>query len=237
MKLTPRVSSAFNSHSVAPPLRLLLAQRSYGSYRSYATQHGLGTTTTTTGPRRKTVTPFNDDGRVPWHQLSAGEKTARATQQSFNLGLMFVGFVLTCGVGYLLYTDVFSPDSKTAHFNRAVNRIKADSDCVALLGDSKHMEAHGEETMNKWRRARPIASSHSKDAKGNEHLTLHFYVHGSLNKGVVNIELVKRQGASDYEYKYFYVDVPGHNRLVLEDANTKTAGGSKKYKFFGVNWN
>ncbi|KAK7956886.1 TIM21 domain-containing protein [Apiospora aurea] len=225
----PRASSALNPNSFAPQLRrrLLLAQR------SYATQHGLGTTTTTTGPRRKTVTPFNDDGRVPWHQLSAGEKTARATQQSFNLGLMFVGFVLTCGVGYLLYTDVFSPDSKTAHFNRAVNRIKADPDCVVLLGDSKHMEAHGEETMNKWRRARPIA----KDAKGNEHLTLHFYVHGSLNKGVVNIDLVKRQGASDYEYKYFYVDVPGHNRLVLEDANTKAAGGSKKYKFLGVNWN
>lgn len=151
MKLTPRASSALNPTSFAPQLRLLLAQR------SYATQHGLGTTTTPTGPRRKTVTPFNDDGRVPWHQLSAAEKTARATQQSFNLSLMFVGFVLTCGVGYLLYTDVFSPDSKTAYFNRAVNRIKADPDCLALLGDAKHIEAHGEETQNKWRRARPIA--------------------------------------------------------------------------------
>ncbi|KAK8042705.1 mitochondrial import inner membrane translocase subunit tim21 [Apiospora phragmitis] len=229
MKLTPRALPPLNSNSFAPQLRLLLGRR------SYATHHGLGTTTTTTttGPRRKTVTPFNDDGQVPWHQLSAAEKTARATQQSFNLGLMFVGFVLTCGVGYLLYTEVFSPESKTAYFNRAVNRIKADPDCVALLGDSKHMEAHGDETMNKWRRARPIA----KDAKGNEHLTLHFYVHGSLNKGVVNIELVKRHGASDFEYKYFYVDVPGHNRIVLEDANSKSTGGSKRYKLFGVNWN
>jgi len=90
MKLTPRAASALNPNTFAPQLRLLLAQR------SYATQHGLGTTTTTTtGPRRKTVTPFNDDGQVPWHQLSAGEKAARATQQSFNLGLMFAGFVLT----------------------------------------------------------------------------------------------------------------------------------------------
>ena len=88
MKLTPRATSALHPNSFAPQLRLLFAQR------SYATQHGLGTTTTT-GPRRKTVTPFNDDGQVPWHQLSSGEKAARATQQSFNLGLMFVGFVLT----------------------------------------------------------------------------------------------------------------------------------------------
>lgn len=92
MKLTPRAASALTPSSFAPQLRLLVAQR------SYATQHGLGTTTTSSsGPRRKTVTPFNDDGQVPWHQLSSAEKAARATQQSFNLGLMFVGFVLTVG--------------------------------------------------------------------------------------------------------------------------------------------
>lgn len=62
--------------------------------RSYATQNSLGTTPTP-GPRRRTVTPFNDDGRVAWKDLSAGEKTARATQQSFNFGLVIVGLVLT----------------------------------------------------------------------------------------------------------------------------------------------
>jgi mitochondrial import inner membrane translocase subunit TIM21 len=34
---------------------------------------------------------------VPWNQLSAGEKTARATQQTFNFGLVIVGIVLTVG--------------------------------------------------------------------------------------------------------------------------------------------
>jgi len=61
--------------------------------RSYATQQGLGTTAT--GPRRRSVTPFNDDGYVPWSELSAAEKTARATQQSFNFGMIIVGVVLT----------------------------------------------------------------------------------------------------------------------------------------------
>ncbi|KAI0132268.1 import inner membrane translocase subunit tim-21 [Xylariales sp. AK1849] len=216
--------------TIAPQLRPLLAQR------SYATQHGLGTTSSP-APRRRSVTPFNDDGQVPWHELSAGEKTARATQQSFNFGLIIAGMVMTAGVGYFLYTDVFSPDSKTAWFNRAIDRIKRDPDCLALLGDAKKITAHGEETMNKWRRARPIASTYGTDGQGNEHIQLHFYVEGPLNRGVVNVHLTKRLGTSDFEYKHLYVDIPDHSRIYLENADTKSSSNdSKKYKLFGVNW-
>lgn len=65
--------------------------------------------------------------------------------------------ILQGGVGYVLYSEVFSPDSKTTHFNRAVDRIRADPRCVELLGEGKKITAFGEETQNKWRRARPIA--------------------------------------------------------------------------------
>ncbi len=60
-------------------------------------------------------------------------------------------------MSYFLYQEVFSPDSKTAYFNRAVDRIKKDPRCLELLGDSRKITAFGEETHNKWRRARPIA--------------------------------------------------------------------------------
>ncbi len=60
-------------------------------------------------------------------------------------------------MGYFLYSEVFSPNSKVSYFNRAVDRIKADPRCVELLGESKKITAYGEETWNKWRRARPIA--------------------------------------------------------------------------------
>lgn len=152
----------------APPaLRSLFVPRHY-----YSTQNSLGTTATP-GPKRRTVTPFNDDGFVPWNELSAGEKAARATQQSFNFGMILVGLVLTVccphvlafynpnsiqgGVGYFLWHDVFSPDSKISQFNRAVDKIKDDPRCLELLGDPKKIRAHGEETFNKWRRARPVA--------------------------------------------------------------------------------
>ena len=61
------------------------------------------------------------------------------------------------GVGYVLYSEVFSPDSKTTYFNRAVDRIRTDRRCLELLGDGKKITAFGEETHNKWRRARPLA--------------------------------------------------------------------------------
>lgn len=56
-----------------------------------------------------------------------------------------------------MYTEVFSPDSKTSHFNRAVNQVKNDPRCTELLGNSNKITAYGEPTWNKWARARPIS--------------------------------------------------------------------------------
>ena len=44
------------------------------------------------------MTAFNDDGRVAWGDLSAGEKAARTTQQTFNFGMIILGTVLTASV-------------------------------------------------------------------------------------------------------------------------------------------
>jgi import inner membrane translocase subunit TIM21 len=68
-----------------------------------------------------------------------------------------------------------------AYFNRAVDRIKKDPRCVELLGPGNKIVAYGEETYNKWRRARPIASTETRDPQGNEHLLIHFNVrHAAL---------------------------------------------------------
>ncbi|KAI6090189.1 import inner membrane translocase subunit tim-21, mitochondrial [Hypoxylon rubiginosum] len=226
MKLSFRPLTA----TLAPPrLQPILIAR-----HSYATQHSSGNAAS----KRRAVTPFNDTGFVPWSELSVGEKAGRATQQTFNFGLVIVGMVLTGGVGYFLYQDVFSPDSKTAYFNRAVDRIKKDPDCLALLGDSKKIIAHGDETMNKWRRARPIASTLKTDSRGDQHLKMHFYVEGPLNNGVVSVHLTKHAGHEDFEYKYFFIDIKGHSRIYLENADAQSSSqGRKKVKFWGVSFN
>ncbi|AEO70799.1 uncharacterized protein THITE_2122581 [Thermothielavioides terrestris NRRL 8126] len=205
--------------------------------RHYATQHQPPSSAFASDSRRRAVTPFNDDGRVPWTELSVGEKTARAAQQTFNFGLVILGVALTGGVGYVLYSDVFSSDSKTTHFNRAVDRIRADARCVELLGDGKKIEAFGEETWNKWRRARPIASTVTKDAQGNEHMMIQFNVQGPKGRGRVGIHLIKRPGQHEYEYDYFFVDV-GQQRIYLENAAASRVkqGEKKEFRLFGVKW-
>lgn len=124
-------------------------------------------------PTRKQVTVVSDDGRVQWQDLSRREKVARTTQQTFNFGLVLSGFVLTVciptklmiiftksiqgGVIYLLYSEVFAADSKTRHFNRAVDQVRGDARALELLGSGEKIRAFGEPTSNKWARARPIA--------------------------------------------------------------------------------
>ncbi|KAJ3487066.1 hypothetical protein NLG97_g6493 [Lecanicillium saksenae] len=203
--------------------------------RSYATQNNQGPTPL--GPKRRGVTPFNDDGYVPWSELSIPEKAARATQQSFNFGLVLVGLVLTGGVGYFLWTDVFSPNSKTVQFNRAIDKIKKDQRCLELFGEAKKIIAHGEETNNKWQRARPLASSEHVDKQGVHHLLLHFHVEGPRNHGVAQVHMVKLPGHHEYEYQYLFVDVKGHERVYLENSEANRSAGKKPFTMFGVKWN
>ena len=66
-------------------------------------------------------------------------------------------FGMQGGVLTLLYTDVFSPNSKTWQFEKAVSRIKEDPRCTSLLGNSKEIKAYGEPTGNRWTRNIPIA--------------------------------------------------------------------------------
>ncbi|KAK4160762.1 mitochondrial import inner membrane translocase subunit tim21 [Cladorrhinum sp. PSN259] len=194
--------------------------------------------------KRRSVTPLNDDGHIPWSDLSGTEKTGRAFQQTINLSLVLLGLSLTSGVIYVLYTEVFSSDSKTAHFNHAFDRLKSDPRIAELLGNPKKIKAFGEETHNSWRRARPIASTVSKDKYGVEHLRIEFNVQGPRGLGRVNIHMTKRPGQNEYQYQYFFVDVRGHHqRIWLENKAASAAAASSQqgkkgegFKLFGVKW-
>lgn len=66
----------------------------------------------------------------------------------------------------MLYLEVFSPNSSTWQFEKAVERIKNDTRCTDLLGDRRQIKAYGENTWSRWARNRPIAyvSHHQGDS-------------------------------------------------------------------------
>lgn len=52
------------------------------------------------------------------------------------------------------------------------------------------------------------------------------------------MHLVRPAGQHEYQYKYFAVDVKGHQRIYLENADAPRAqGGEQKgFRLFGVKW-
>ncbi|KAF1828576.1 TIM21-domain-containing protein [Decorospora gaudefroyi] len=191
------------------------------------------TTSPTPHPHRKSITLTGDTGQVRWSDLSPAEKAVRTTQQSVNLVVVLVGIIATGGVGYFLFSDVFSPSSKTAHFNRATTRIRQDARCQALLGPGPKISAHGEGSWSRWARNRFISSTEETDKWGTEHFRFRFYVEGPLGQGVVHVHLIKKPSQSEFEYETLAVDVKGHQRidLVAEEKKDKVAP-----KIFGARW-
>lgn len=195
----------------------------------------------TSSARRKAVTVINDTGRIPWKQLSFGEKAARTTQQSFNVGLAGLGLVLTGGVAYVLWLEVFSPDSKTVIFNKAADRVRKDPKCLEMLAGAgaqskREISAHGEPSWSRWARNRTVSSRLEKDKAGLEHLHMHFYVEGPVANGTVHLHMTRGPGQSDFEYKTLVLDVPGQQRYYLENEDG-LLGQRKSGKLFGVRWN
>jgi len=185
---------------------------------------------------------MNDTGRVPWKQLSLGEKAARTTQQTFNLGLVLLGLGLTGAVATVLYLEVFSTDSKTAVFNRTADRVRKDARCLELLaGEGLHtkreINAYGEPSWSRWARNRTIASRVEKDRAGVEHLHMHFYVEGPKAKGTVHLHMTRGPGEKDFEYRMLALDVPGQQRHYLENADAAKLDQRMQGKMFGVRWN
>ncbi|KAF2161988.1 hypothetical protein M409DRAFT_69486 [Zasmidium cellare ATCC 36951] len=219
--------------------RPAITSTSNGSQTRNATTSSLPNSSAAS--RRKAVTVINDTGRVPWENLSIGEKAARATQQTFNFGLVALGIALTGGVFTVLWLEVFSTDSKTAFFNRAADRVRADPKCRELLaGEGVHskreIKAYGEPSWSRWARNRTIASRLEKDRAGVEHLHMHFYVEGPAAKGTVNLHMSRREG-EEFEYEMLALDVPGQPRYYLENANSKKLDQRNKGRMFGVRWN
>ncbi len=63
-------------------------------------------------------------------------------------------------------------------------------------------------------------------------------VEGPVNRGVVNMHMIKRPSDSEFAYKYLALDVKGHQRIYLENADSKPdSSGKSKTKIFGVSWN
>ncbi|KAI4244124.1 MAG: hypothetical protein L6R40_003108 [Gallowayella cf. fulva] len=233
LKLLLTAGRRWSTSQAGPGVPIVYRCLSLKRTRGYATQDTLGNLPKAS---RKQITVANDDGRVHWKELSVKEKVSRTTQQTFNLAVILTGLVMTGGCAFFLYKEVFASDSKTVQFNRAVDRIRADSRVKEVLGSGYKIRAFGEPTWNRWARARPIASKAYKDAKGTEHFMMHFNVEGSSRRGIVNLHTFKPSERSDWQYKYLALDVKGQPRIYLENSDVTLEKNHSRFNFLGMQW-
>ena len=59
---------------------------------------------------------------------------------------------------------------------------------------------------------------------------------GPKDNGIAQLHMIKRRGQSEYEYKYLFVDVKGHDRIYLENADSSGSSVKRQLSFFGVKW-
>ena len=204
------------------------------SHRLYATQIAESTGRSSDQPRRRAVTPFNDDGRVPWGQLSPAEKISRTAQQSFNFVFITGGAVLTVLVVTVLYTDVFSPSSHITQYNHAVDRVREDRKCQELLGSTKSISALGPATGTSWIRQRPQAQIDT-DKYGTERMKMSIRVTGDKKEeGVIGLHMVRRADERQWGWGQLYLDVRGKERVWLERGGEQQK--KQPGKFFGIKW-
>lgn len=170
MTALPRIVRASPADALAVPFRSALsrpAPRAAGCGRRYATNSSFGGAPKSSSTRRQ-VTVANDDGHVRWGDLSAREKAARSTQQSFNFMVVIAGVLATVcrrsyhrtrksdsvqgAVTYVIYTEVLSPEGATNQYHRSLRKIKEDPKCVELLGNPKKWVARGEHAHSRMAR-------------------------------------------------------------------------------------
>lgn len=146
------------------------------------------------------------------------------------------------GVIYFMWSDVFSPNSKTSNFNRAVTRIRAYPACTDLLGPGNTIKATGESMWSSYARARqvgptPMTSVTQDKRTGIRTLKMIFMVTGKLAEGWVTLHMEQKPEDFDFHYVLLALDVPGHRRVYLEGGESSVAKTKGKLgNIFGVSF-
>lgn len=136
-------------------------------------------------------------------------------------------------MAYFLFSDVFSPNSKTAYFNEATEKVRQDPRCQKLLGEGSQIAAYGESSFSRYAKNRFISSTEETDKWGTDHLKFRFFVEGNGKQGVVHVHLIKKPSMATYEYAELTVDVKGHRSI---DLAAKEKQDHVAPKIFGARW-
>lgn len=76
----------------------------------------------------------------------------------------------------------------------------------------------------------------AREQLGTARLYMHFNVSGPLGEGVAQLHMIRLHDESEYHYGYLAVDVPGHPRIYVENADAERKKRTTPGTFLGIRW-
>lgn len=115
--------------------------------------------------------------------MPLGERIKENTKTASYTGVILLGVGLTGGLFYVIFRELFSPNSPQNIYSAALDRCINDPRIQDALGAP--IKGFGEE--NSRRRRRHVAHT-MYELEGTKHIRMNFYIQGIRNKATVFLE-------------------------------------------------
>lgn len=132
----------------------------------------------------------------------------KSAQNAFFYSALAVSAAALAGVSYLLFDFFFAADSPQRIYSKALERVRADPECVALLGSP--IAGFGEQS----RRSRRHIAHYAYEKEGEKRVRVSFHVKGDKDAGRVQVEMVQKPGEA-WQYRYMFLERAGHAGTVV----------------------
>lgn len=142
-----------------------------------------------------------------------GEKIKEGTKTASYTGVILLGIGVTGVIFFYVFRELFSSNSSNSIYSKAFEKCKNDPRVEDALGAP--IKGYGEETT---RRRRTHVSHAIYEKEGAQHMRMRFYIKGTRNKAVVELDM-KKNDYGNYECRYLIVQLDDYSgrTFIIED--------------------
>ncbi|XP_074646486.1 mitochondrial import inner membrane translocase subunit Tim21-like [Tubulanus polymorphus] len=150
----------------------------------------------------------------PFSELTLGQKVKQTGKDASYTAVIVIGVGITGVMFYMIGRELFSNQSPSGVYGKAVKELKRNYDVTDIVGEP--LKAYGE--MTRRGRRRHVSHIEWVDNNSKRHMRMKFYIEGPLNKGTVHLE-VHQNESGKFEYRYLFVEFEGYppRTVVIED--------------------
>jgi import inner membrane translocase subunit TIM21 len=160
-------------------------------------------------PTQNTSSQLTEATEKPFSELTLGQKVQQAGKDATYTGVIIVGVAITGLMFYAIGRELFSGQSPSGVYSRAVKLCTNNEKVKDAIGEP--IKAYGE--MNRRGRRRFVKSV-EYEVDGVKRMQVQFYLEGSQNKGTVFVE-VKQDGRGKYQFEYVLLELDSFPRRVI----------------------